>query len=402
MRIFYVFKLAFINVLTKKVRSILTVSGIGLSIGVFIVMIGIGYGMQAIITDQMTQSESLNVVTVTTTKPQDIKLDDAAIGKIKALSGVDKVEEVYNLSGKLAYNGINASTPIYAVTPGYFDINNMPFASGQKITAENTGDKPIVINKNILKAFSIKSPQDAIDKKISIELVLTKDNSTAQKEQVKKYTAGDFKIVGVIDKEDSPVVFIPSTTAKDLGADKASQLKALASYPDKITTIRSSIEQLGFKTASVRDALDQVNRIFNTIRVITVIVGLITLLVAIFGTLNTITITLVEQFREIGFLRIMGIRKSDVRLLFVSESMILSIGGMILGIILGLLIGGIINLMIHRMVSASIADKVVLFQTPTFMIILLVGSSILLGWLIGLYPSRKAVKIDPLDALKFE
>src|SRR5690606_41422220 len=93
---------------------------------------------------------------------------------------------------------------------------------------------------------------------------------------------------------------MPMEYVQEHGVNIAAEVKLLVTIPDKIAEVRETVEQLGFQTSSIRDTIDQVNKIFGVIEIILIIFGGITLIIAVFGTLNTITIALVEQTRQVG------------------------------------------------------------------------------------------------------
>lgn len=130
--------------------------------------------------------------------------------------------------------------------------------------------------------------------------------------------------------------------------------------------------------------------------------GLIALIVASIGTFNTLTISLLERTREIGLFKALGMRNRDVYKLFLSESLIIGFLGGILGVAVGILAGMGIDALIALYAHKTGAENIVIFTTPWVFAAGTAGLSLVIGFVTGWYPSRRAVKMNPLDALRYE
>ena len=401
MQLRFLLNLAVVNVLTKKLRAILTVGGVGISVAVMVILIGLGGGLQSLVTEQISKTESQNVVTVSSKRAKQLKLDQETISKISSISGVTSVEQTVGLSGKLVYHGITLNMPVYGATGDYFGVTPHEMAAGRAIDKKSQDENFIMLSRAVLKAYGIENPDEVLDKPVKLELTINKDQDLNQEEDSRQLEADTFSVIGVVDKTSSPVSYIPAEYLFKKGVDVASQLKVSIAFPDKMQEIRESIEQMGFQTASIKDTLDQVNRIFKVIKSIIAIFAIITVMVAVFGTLNTITIELVEQTQQIGFLRIMGIKKEDVGLLFVIQSVLLSFSGALLGVSAGSLFGISANGFISAVASnVANGDQLYVYKLPSIAIIMILVLSVVLGWAIGQIPARRAIKINPLEALR--
>lgn len=400
MRPEFLLKLAFLNIFTKRLRTALTVGGIGISVGVIVLLLGIGNGLQSLVTTQISKTESQNVVSVTSKRTKQIKIDQVLLSKLKSISGVSGAEQIVNTSGKAVYHGISLDLPVYAVTAGYFDITPLNILQGKTFVAGSESQNPIVISSAALKAFGLGNPADGMNRAVNLQVQIPQDIDTNQTETTRTLAGNDYHVVGIIDKGNAPVVYIPAENLFKQGVNVASEVKLTITVPDKIPAVRESVEQYGLETSSIRDTIDQVNRLFGVIRTVLVIFGLITLAIAVFGTLNTITIELVEQTKQIGFMRVMGIRKQDVGTLFIIESILLSLLGVISGIVVGVFLGVFTNGIVLAL-SHSNGEVLYLYQVPTLAIVAMVLLAVGLGWVIGVGPARRAVKIDPLEAIRF-
>lgn len=397
----FLIRLALQDVFKKRLRAFLTIGGVAASTAVMVVLFGLGAGLQNMVTQQISKASLRDVITVDSKNTKIIRINQATVNKFQSISGVSSVEEIINLSGQVTYNGISLIVPVYGVSANYFNLSPVATLAGNTAGRNNPDERTIILSQAALKAFG--ADKSLVGKKVSLDLTITQDIDNTQAEMSRQVTAKDFVVKAVIDKGSSPVAYVPAAFLYKQGVNNNSQAKVQVAYPEKIVPIRESIEQLGYQTSNIQDAIDQVNRIFKIIRGILIVFALITVLVTVIGTVNTITIDLVEETRQIGFLRILGIRASDVGRLFIMQSVILSVSGVLIGIVLGVLVGSLTNLMVQAVANqGAIGGEagIYAYEIPFGQIIIMLMLSIILGWAIGWLPAKRAVKINPLEALR--
>jgi ABC-type antimicrobial peptide transport system permease subunit len=399
MKSLFVLRLAILNLLQKRLRTWLTVGGIAISIGVMVFLLGLGQGLRSLVTSEIAQSGSQQAVSVSSKRTKQLKLDASTIAKLTSISGVSSVEQQVGLSGRITYHGISLDVPVYGVSPGYMETTVYQLRNGRDFSAASASSRELIVSTRALQALGLKDFHDAVGKKVELAVTIDDDWATNQKVPITEFSQPDFTIVGIVEKGGSPLLYVPLEILAKQGVNVASEVNLTVSVPDKIASVRESIEQLGFQTASIRDTIDQVNRIFSVIQTILIIFGGITLVIAVFGTLNTITIALVEQTRQVGFLRIIGINKRDVGRLFMLQSIALSTSGAVLGSILGLTLGVLCNLAVTYVAGQSGSPGWQLYQVPLVAMILMIASSVALGWLLGIGPARRATSLRPMEAL---
>ena len=131
--------------------------------------------------------------------------------------------------------------------------------------------------------------------------------------------------------------------------------------------------------------------------------GGIGMVIAILGMFNTLTISLLERTREIGLLIEFGARRRDIKRLFIIESLMLSILGGLIGLISAFMLGKIADVAISSFArSRGVQESVSAFMvTPQLAIMTLVLSA-LFGLAVVYFPARRASRIDPIDALRYE
>jgi ABC-type lipoprotein release transport system permease subunit len=398
-RYLFLFRIAVLNTFKKKLRASLAIGSIAFSAGIMIVFFGIGDGLQSLVLGQVTNSDLRDVITVQPRDVQQLKLDQVTLSRIKSVSGVTTVEQSAAMVGKITYHGIALDLPLYGVSEGYFDLVTSSVRKGSIRKTLPSGSENVIISSAALKAFSIL-PDEAVGKEIKLGVQVPASLASKQTDDAHDFNLLNYKIVAVVDKDTSAAMYIPLSNLNQIGVDSASELKIRAATVDKVPTVRDSISRLGFQTSSILDSIEQVNRIFSFVQRILLFFGIASLVVTVFGTFNTITLTLIEETPQIGFLRLMGIRKRDVKFMFIAQSIMLTSVGSLLGVAGGLFIGGMLNGLIRSLVTDStLGSAIYIFKIPVAQTIIILMLSLILGWLVGIMPSKRAVTINPLEAL---
>jgi putative ABC transport system permease protein len=208
--------------------------------------------------------------------------------------------------------------------------------------------------------------------------------------------------VGVTPDDKTPVFFVPFMDLRSLGITNYSQIKLVVTNSSDLEQTRRQIEAMGYVTRSVADTVMQVNALFGTARTLLAVLGMVALAVAALGMFNTLTVSLLERTREVGLMKAMGMKSSEVSELFLTESMIMGFMGGILGIILGFVLGKLTGLILSAFAVFKGVGLVDVSYVPLPLIITVVFLSLLVGIATGIYPAKRATKISALNALRYE
>jgi putative ABC transport system permease protein len=166
--------------------------------------------------------------------------------------------------------------------------------------------------------------------------------------------------------------------------------------------VRGIIMEQGFLVSSLSETIDQANKIFRIIQIVLFSFGLIALIVSAIGMVNTMTISLLEKTNEIGIMRSLGITSSDIKKIFFMESGIMGFLGGIGGVCVGYISGTIVNFAFNIFAKNLGGQSLELFYTPGIFIGFVIVFSTLVGVLTGIFPSVRAAKLNPLDALRYK
>lgn len=161
-------------------------------------------------------------------------------------------------------------------------------------------------------------------------------------------------------------------------------------------------KQFGVGAADAETAIKQQLAIFNIVGLILGGIGGIALIVAAVGVVNTMVMSILERTREIGVMRAVGARRSTISRLFTFEASLLGFFGGVVGILIsyGLTLVG--NPLVNKALKGNNIGSRNILAMPTWLILSVIIGTTVIGMLAGLYPARKAAKLDPVEALRFE
>lgn len=393
-----IIKLALKNLWSHRLRTTLTILGVTIGISSIIFLVSLGYGLEQLVTNQVANFDAFTIVDVPSANISTIKIDDISLERIRKLGHVKETASVINVAGRIKEekSDSTAETIITGGTFDYWKLSNTVVDSGHLPLKDNE----IVVNKAVINLLG--NDTNWLNKKLLLDVIIPADLRAQETDGLKENKDISVIVRGIIEESESPIVLISSGLMKKSGAVKYSSLKVKVDDRKNVEKLRKQLENLGFSTEYVGDTVDQISQVFSLFRIILGGFGLIALIVAALGTFNTLTISLLERTREVGLFKALGMRNKEIYKLFLAESMLIGTFGGFVGLALGLILGKVINLVLSILAQSSNADTISLFVTPWFFAVGVAVFSIVVGFLTGWYPSRRAVKIDPLDALRYE
>lgn len=382
------------NLMGKKSRTILTVTGIAVGIGAIVFLVSLGYGLQEFSIKRISSINSLSTLDVSQGKTASFKLDGATVKKISALKGVASISPVLSLGGKAAMGTKKTDIVATAVEDDYFALEDLRLFKGNTFTDE---EQKTVISTALVQSLG-QEPTDIINQDLSLTVTFkTKDKTSVTKDLV-------LKVSGIVQDNTATFAYYPIKLISEYTNDDTiySALKVKVSEKDNISAVRSEIEGMGLTVTSVADTIAQIDKVFGYIRIGLVALGSVALVVAAIGMFNTMTIALLERTRDIGIMKALGIDNSDIYWMFLSEAMLIAGMGGIAGAFFGVFLSYSINFAINFLAKLVGAETVLLFSTPLWFTLIIIMFSLIVGLSTGIYPSKRAAKINPLDALRYE
>jgi len=394
MKIAEIIKISMNNLTANKMRSALTIVGISVGISSIVFLVSLGYGLQDLSIKKIAAIEAINTIDVAQgSKGTPRKIDSTLISELKADPGISKVSPVLAIGIKIVSGDKIADGVGNCVDKDFFALEGLEVTYGSFFTGEGP---QAVVTSGLLKAIN-QTKEDILNKDVAFNIIIA--NAGGKKEVSK-----DLKIVGVIKDDTTSLAYIPlSLVAGDVGENPTyNAVKVKIVDQNKIQEMKAKIDAMGFTATSIADTIDQVDRIFKYIQIGLAFFGFVALLVASIGMFNTMTVALLERTRDIGIMKALGVSDFDIAKMFLSESALIAFSGGTLGVASGWLISKIINYAVNALAQSVGGEPHNLFVTPLVFSVGIIIFSGIVGLATGFYPSRRASRLNPLDALRYE
>jgi putative ABC transport system permease protein len=383
----------------RPMRTFLTILGVSVGIGTVLFLVSLGYGLQQVILNKITTADSLLSLDVSPGVSNLVKLDQANIDKIAQIEGVAETSRLANLSAQITLDDKTADGAVLAVDQSFFRLNGVNINYGKEFSSDDSLEA--VISSAALKLFNL-SQEEVVGKNIQLTLYIVSLNAEGFEEVRTVKREDNYTVVGVIEDENSVFAYAPLKSISDIQIGQFDQLKAKVAKNEVMEPIRNQIMEQGFLVSSLSDTIDQANKIFQVIQIILFSFGFVALLVSAIGMFNTMTISLLEKTNEIGIMRSLGITGRDIKKIFFMESSIMGFLGGLGGVAVGYGAGLIVNLGFNLLAKNLGGKPLELFYTPSIFIIFIIVFSTIVGFLTGVFPSFRASKLNPLDALRYK
>jgi len=397
----------------NKLRSSLTMLGIIIGVGAVIALLALGEGTQAAITEEI-QSIGSNLITVmpgrfeghgpgaTSNVPASLTLADAeAIAAPGNVSGMLAVVPEFNNNADVVYGNENVNVSIKGTTSDYLLAHNASPEIGEFFTEQHNTTAARVAVLGHQTAEDLFGGSDPLGRTIKINRV-------------------HFRVIGVMEEEGGgmgfsadEVVFIPLTTVQrklfggratsgtswevsSIAVTLASE-ETMDAAVDDITWLLRQQHELkpgdddDFSVMSQKDLLSTVEQVTGILTIFLGAIAAISLVVGGIGIMNIMLVSVTERTREIGIRKAVGAKRRDILMQFLVEAVVLSVIGGLLGILLG---AGIAILVEQSgLMTTVVSADAVLLAT---------GFSVAVGLFFGIYPSMRAARLHPIEALRYE
>lgn len=384
---------------TRKMRTFLTILGVGVGIGTVLFLVSLGYGLQRVISSKIGSSDALLSLDISPGSSA-IVLDDEGISRMSKIEHVEEVSPMINYSAQVSYNKLTGDGLVYATNQSFFRLSAITPDKGQIFSGDDVYET--VISSAAAKLFNI-NPDESLGQEI--DLFIFKAKSNQQEAVTENKEAGNsqkYKIVGVIEDDATSYAFVPLGTTRFMGEVNYSQLKLKVTSKEYLDDIRTNVINQGYLVSSLSDTLEQADKIFRVIQIVLAMFGLVALIVSAIGMFNTMTIALLERITEIGIMRSIGASSFDVMLLFMIESLLMGFLGGVGGVIIGYAAGEATNIGLNILAKSFGGQTLSIFYRPMWFVALIIGFSSFIGFMTGVFPAMKASRLNPLDALRYK
>jgi putative ABC transport system permease protein len=408
------FRIALLALRTNALRSALTMLGIIIGVAAVIAMIAVGKGAQSRVEEQV-RSLGANVMVVFPSSQNSGGVRSGS-GGVQTLTEDDaravalEVPEVmfaaptHRASGQVVYGNQNWFAAVYGVNNDFFEVREWPLVAGRPFEAGElaSSGKVIILGQTVARQlFGEDTPfDDMIDRVVRLRKVpLTVIGVAERKGQ---------SAVGQ-DQDDS--VFVPLSTARTrlFGVVqgklrrinsiwiKVSPGQDMKSAEDGTRTLLRQRHRLAagqeddFTLRNLTEVMQAQEAASRAMTALLAAIASVSLLVGGIGIMNIMLVSVTERTREIGLRMAVGARGNDILSQFLVEAVTLSCIGGAIGVALGVFAA--------EMVGKSAQWRI---EIQPSAILLAFGSAALIGIFFGFYPARKASRLEPIDALRYE
>jgi putative ABC transport system permease protein len=258
----------------------------------------------------------------------------------------------------------------------------------------------VVVSGALLKLFGEEDPENALGKTITFRVFVPGETSEDVTEvPIEK----EYLVKGVTGDESSLVSIMTMdefTSHFKIPYFERVQVRVIDS--ESLAEVQDTIIQKGFVVTALSKTVEQANKIFQGIQGVLAVFGGIALTVSAIGMFNTMTVTLLERTAEIGVMRTIGASSKDIVILFVAEAIIVGFLGGVVGIAIGVGIGSFLNGLLGVAAGKFGGEAVRIFKYPMGFLLFIAAFSSAVGFITGLFPARRAAKINPLDAIRYK
>jgi putative ABC transport system permease protein len=408
-------KISFKNLMAAKFRSFLTILGIIIGVASVIIIFAVGQSAQELILDQIRgvgsnlvgvlpgasdekgPPASVMGIVITTLKYDDF----LELKKPKNVTGVVAGAGYVTGTATIENDGTELGMSFTGTTSQYPEVESTGLRNGRFFIEEEETNLSKVAVLGVTAAKDIFGNADPIGRKIKID-----DYKFTVVGVLKERASAAF---GTASQDEA--VFVPLFTAQKLllGINhlayvrlKIDSIENIPIAKEDISVVlrnQHDIDDPNDDDFSVRDqasAMEIVETITSSMRYFLLAVGTISLIVGGVGVMNVMLIAVNQRIKEVGLRKAVGAKNSDVMLQFLIESATISFMGGLIGIIFGVVLSFVISLVVN-----SLGYNWRFIISPSS-IVIAVTVSILIGIIFGLYPARKASKISPMEALRYE
>jgi putative ABC transport system permease protein len=431
MSVYESIRVALQGLAANKLRSSLTMLGIVIGVGAVIALLALGEGTQAAITGEI-QSMGSNLITVipgrlegqhgpgggTSNVIASLTLADAeAMATPGSVSGMLAVVPEFNNNADVVYGEEKVNVSIKGTTPDYILAHSSSPEIGEFFTEQHYTTVSRVAVLGHQTAEDLFGDSDPLGRTIKITPSTGSGQSSGQGSRQSRI---HFRVIGVMEEEGGgmgfsmdEVVFIPLSTAQrklfggratsgtswevsSIAVTLASE-ETMDAAVDDITWLLRQQHELepgendDFSVLSQKDLLSTVEQVTGILTIFLGAIAAISLLVGGIGIMNIMLVSVTERTREIGIRKAVGAKRRDILMQFLVEAVVLSVIGGLLGILLGTGIAIVVER--SGLMTTVISSEAILLAT---------GFSVAVGLFFGIYPSMRAARLHPIEALRYE
>jgi len=418
--------MAWMNMKQRRFRTSLTTLGVVIGVTAIIGLASLGEGFRVIIRNQMEQGFELNVLTVMSgglLTGVGSYFTDEDVKNISQMPGVTLATSIIQKSVGKLYNDSKNSTALVLLGVNYTEFVQI---YPERLAVEHGIWPQSIKNDTSVIGYNVEHPTEGETFANSGENVTVSMSFTSPLtgRYFQNYT---FNLVGSLSKSGAAgfinfddTILIPIDTARKLyNTTNSDMIFVQLANPSYSESVAQAISDRFGGEGEVRVLVpaafaEQVETILSMVQIFLSAIASIALLVAGLGIMNIMTVSVLERTREIGILKAIGAKSRTVLTMFLAEAALIGLLGGVIGVPLGYGLAQAMGQFLFR-VSAQVTPRrsiitgtethpitavtpILSLQWAVGAILFAVGISVIFGW----YPARKAARLNPVEALRYE
>ncbi|NLY19953.1 MAG: ABC transporter permease [Tissierellia bacterium] len=430
------------NLLSRKLRTFLTILGVVIGTTAIIVMLSLGIGMTESVVAMYSSWGDLTSLEVYSgwdeKTGKELKLDDKLVKKLEEIPNVKAVSPTLSKYVTFRVGRMEANLNLVGVKPELMEDLDLEVDKGR--TLKNNDEFNLVFGSETKNYFHNPKSRSYTQKEVdvmkgSMEMAIAKETfmdygmggAYSLESADKDADTFPVKVVGVLKSGsnmesggsaymnfDYMVKFLKDLESKkpsdrqdkDIGK-YYSGVKIKANEMEDIKDIKKIVDDMGYYSFGLTSMIDEMKDQMKIFQAIFGGIGAISLLVAAIGITNTMIMSIYERTREIGVMKVIGASIKDIQRLFLVEAAFIGLLGGIFGVLLSYAFSFLLNVVLGSAMTMGMgmgmgdtATKISII--PIWLVLVALAFSASIGLISGYFPARRAMKLSALDAIRTE
>lgn len=431
------------NLFKRKLRTFLTILGVIVGTGAIVIMISLGIAMNQSFEKQLDNMGDITKITIynpnyyssgSSKNQKDTTITKSTIEDIKKINGVKSATPIIDSYLKFKIGKYVANMRVSGIDPSTMIDFNYKLQNGRLLDESDNGEFNLVFGGDAPFNFYKPSQRmnfwnDQTEKTepdvdvMNDKVTMSYDYNYGEKNASTSIKAYKVKAVGILSRSDenSYTIFAPIDKVEKLAAEQRkweqktygpSRNSTSSGYQsayvkcvhiDSVKEVSEQLKGMGFEVYSAMDSVSSMQELSGSLQMLLGAIGAVSLFIAAIGITNTMIMSIYERTREIGIMKVVGARLSDIKRLFLLEAIMIGFWGGLFGILISIGVSAILNNVgISFLQNMQSVDGGNISTIPIWLCVLALAFSSLVGLISGYFPARKAMNLSALSALRKE